>query len=809
MQLPFDEGLGKKTAEASNCDSVITVWADVVENTITPLMSGACIEDVNHELYGGLYAQIVFGESFEEPPKIVPLPEWSYREGEWRVTEEDVLQVFPPLFSSKTVWDEAVLGDGIVECDMILFDDSGENAGLILRVNNPRRGADAFFGYEVSISAKNDYVRLGKHENNWIHLCDAPVKLQPEKWYRLKVELDAGRIQVFVGDTGKPQIDYTDPNPLKPGRVGLRTWNSKAGFRRLRVTSGDKTWTEDFTSKQVLPYEGEVSGMWDGFVTGDAEASFKWDDKNSLNTDYSQMIKVKSVTEGTAGVANRGLNRWGICIREGRTYEGRLYLRGEYNGEVTIALQDAAGTKTYAMQKLNGVSSDWGKYPIRLISNGTDMDTRLAVWIDQPGVIWLDQVVLMPTGEELFKGLPVRADIAQEIVEEGLTVLRLGGSMINASGYKWKTMIGNPDKRLQYKGTWYPCSTRGFVIEEFIQFCRKADIEPVVAINIFEEPEDAEDLIEYLNGPSTSRWGKVRAENGYPEPYNVRYIEIGNEEQNNPLYLERFLMLYEAMRPKDPGVQFIIGCWWMPDNPNSREIVCQLNGKAAMWDLHVGGDNLRDGDKVEGIILQMQRLLQEWAPGTSLKACILEENGGLHNLQRALGHAHIRNTAERFGDFILIECPANCLQPDGQNDNDWDQGQVFFNNNQVWFQPPAYAQQMAARHYRPYRLKSHISCPNDELDVTATKSKSGDTIVLKVVNIGESSRRTMIKIEGIDSIAPMAKTVVLTGDLRAIDTADNPHCIAPVEGFIEDASTAFTYTFEGYSYTVIESKNAT
>ncbi len=63
-----------------------------------------------------------------------------------------------------------------------------------------------------------------------------------------------------------------------------------------------------------------------------------------------------------------------------------------------------------------------------------------------------------------------------------------------------------------------------------MQFCEAAHIEPAFAINIDETPEDVADMVEYLNGPETSRWGKVRAQNGHPAPYHVKYIEIGNEE---------------------------------------------------------------------------------------------------------------------------------------------------------------------------------------------------------------------------------------------------------------------------------------
>ncbi len=149
----------------------------------------------------------------------------------------------------------------------------------------------------------------------------------------------------------------------------------------------------------------------------------------------------------------------------------------------------------------------------------------------------------------------MRADIGKMLVDERLGVLRYGGSMVNAPGYRWKKMIGDRDRRPQYKGWWYPYSTNGFGIEDFVQFCRAAGFECVFAINDEETPEDAADLVEYLNGPATSDWGKRRAANGHPDPYGVRYIEIGNEEKTDAHYIERFQLLADAMHARDPNVQ--------------------------------------------------------------------------------------------------------------------------------------------------------------------------------------------------------------------------------------------------------------
>lgn len=99
--------------------------------------------------------------------------------------------------------------------------------------------------------------------------------------------------------------------------------------------------------------------------------------------------------------------------------------------------------------------------------------------------------------------------------------------------------------------------------------------------------------------------------NGHPEPCRIKYLEIGNEEKTNAHYLERFHLLYGAMRPRDPGLQFIIGAWWEPDYPVSRRIVTELDGKAALWDVHVGGDDPREGARVDALITRMERLVRD------------------------------------------------------------------------------------------------------------------------------------------------------------------------------------------------------
>src|SRR5882757_5390805 len=156
-----------------------------------------------------------------------------------------------------------------------------------------------------------------------------------------------------------------------------------------------------------------------------------------------------------------------------------------------------------------------------------------------------------------------------------------------------------------------------------------------------------------------------------------------------------------------------------------------INGRADYWDLHTDADEPRAGTAVDNNLQIMQDLFLKWDPNTKMRIAIFEENGGLHDLQRALGHATTLNAVRRHGDFVLTSCAANGLQPFMQHDNNWDQGQVFFTPSQVWGMPPFYATQMAAKNHQPLRVFNSVE---GDLDVTAARSEKGDELVVHVVN---------------------------------------------------------------------------
>ena len=151
--------------------------------------------------------------------------------------------------------------------------------------------------------------------------------------------------------------------------------------------------------------------------------------------------------------------------------------------------------------------------------------------LKQPGRIALGYAFLQPGDWGRFKGLPVRKDVAEGLLTQGITVLRYGGLMNNAPEYRWKKALGPRDLRQPYKGYWYPqtndkpaefaskapLTSNGFGIIDFMNFCEAAKILGIPAFNVMEEtPQDMADFVEYANGSADTTWGKRRVEDGIP-----------------------------------------------------------------------------------------------------------------------------------------------------------------------------------------------------------------------------------------------------------------------------------------------------
>ncbi len=803
-------------------EAVIHVDAGKRAGPVSRYLTGACIEDVNHEIYGGLYSQMIFGESFQEPPSYRPLKGFRAFGGTWVLRGEELDAGGGE--GPKLVSDHAPLGCGEAGVEVFFADRAAGNGGLIVKAGRVAVGADNFDGYEVSLNPQRNVLTLGRHRHNWEPIKDVPCPVPVGEWVRLTVRLTETTLEVLVN--GRGVIQYEDrQRPLRSGAVGLRQWQRAARYRKL--------WVKADGHVEELPFRpnpddlGPVSALWRGFRRGTAAGKAAVEaERPFVGTQAQRLTFVEG--EGAVGVENRGLNRWGLGLKAGKVYEGHLWARADKPAELTVGLESRDGARSYARATLRVSGAGWQKLPFTLTPDAADPAGRFAVSLSAPGSVVLGYAFLQPGEWGRFKGLPVRRDVVEGLRDMGLTVLRYGGSMVNAPEYRWKKMIGPRDRRPPYRGFWYPQSSNGWGILDFLDLCEAAGFLAIPAFNLDETPQDMADFVAYVNGPADSAWGRKRAADGHPAPYRLRHLEVGNEERVDDKYFARFRAIAEAVWAVDPDIILVAGDFVYSQpitDPNAikgaasgitslaahRQILdlARRHNREVWFDVHVDTDDPRRLGEV-AVVPTYVEALAKLGGGARHRVAVFELNAGNHAQRRALANAVALGALQQLGDRLAVVCSANGLQPDGQNDNGWDQGLLFLNPTAVWLQPPGHVTRMIARHYQPLNVPAEVRGAAGPLRAAAARSENGRTLVLRVVHSGDQPLAARIQLDGLAPLRPTADVEELAGPADAVNTAAEPSRWAPrrFEWRQEMAGGPARYTFPPRSFTVLTFRRA-
>lgn len=583
---------------------------------------------------------------------------------------------------------------------------------------------------------------------------------------------------------------------------------------------------ESFEEPAINPGAGDaaISGMWGPIHTGSAVLDAKIvRDQPFIGTQSQRITFVRG--EGEVGIENRGLNRQGIAFAAGKTYEGYVWLRCESPLKVIVAIESVDGGDSAAVASLVVSDSAWKRYDFNLTPSRDVARGEFAIRLERPGTADIGHAFLQPGDWGRFKGLPVRRDVAEAMVNQGLTVLRYGGSMVNAPEYRWKKMIGPRDRRPPYVGHWYPQSSNGWGIIDFLNFCEAAGFLAIPDFNIDETPQDMADFIEYANGSPDTPWGKRRAADGHPRPYHLRHIELGNEEKVDETYWVKFEKLARAIWAKDPEVILVVGDFQY-ENPitdpmhvsgadsgittlAAHQKILELarhEGREVWFDVHVWTDGPAPSPSAqafESYVSAIARL----ANGARHHVVVFELNANNHDQRRALANAEAIGAILRDGRVPVV-LSANALQVDRQNDNGWDQGLIFLNPSKVWMQPAGYVTQMIACMLKSVALDTRVEGADETFSASATRSEDGKQVFLVVTNRANEAKTSKIHLDAFEPSSPTASMQTLSGEVNANNSADAPTRITPTNSQWrhELKIGASTYRFSPHSVTVLHFK---
>ncbi|MFO1496875.1 MAG: hypothetical protein U1G07_00505 [Verrucomicrobiota bacterium] len=307
--------------------------------------------------------------------------------------------------------------------------------------------------------------------------------------------------------------------------------------------------------------------------------------------------------------AGQGIGQWTwLPLHRQRQYELELMVRSPDIKSLTVAI--VGQDQKEVSSKLDGIADGWTKLTARLTIPPEwrdDLAYRFSVTADSPGQLVLRHVFLRPA-DHIHGADP---DIVALLKESHLPLLRWpGGNFV--STYHWQHAVGPVEQRLTEPNlAWGSIEPNTFGTDEFIAFCRAVGCEPMICVNAGSgTPAEAAQWIEYCNGPSDSRMGRLRAAHGHPEPYGVKYWEVGNElwgrwqmHWTTPEgYVDRFKHFAPAMRAADPTIQlYSCGAPAMTGRDWNRTLITGASETMGTITDHplIGGDVSRSTDPLD------------------------------------------------------------------------------------------------------------------------------------------------------------------------------------------------------------------
>jgi len=305
-----------------------------------------------------------------------------------------------------------------------------------------------------------------------------------------------------------------------------------------------------------------VSGKWTAFTNG-RSTEYALEAPAPKHSGRAQRIRIRSDDEADAGIAQR------TALRGPMDYAVKLVARASV--ELRYCLVEAVDRRTeerLGRTRIELTSHNWKEYEARLTVSRDCADAEVRVYVpaDHPrwtdhvstGMLWLDHVSLLPVDSV--------GTVKREVMEMARALnagmMRLAGNYISA--YHWEHGVGPVLERpVMYNEAWGGWTNKYFGTDEFIRFCRELGAEPLICVNDGSgTPEEAAQWVEYCNGSADTPMGARRAANGHPEPYNVRYWEIGNEVWGQwqvgtcsaERFAERCLAFATAMKAVDPSL---------------------------------------------------------------------------------------------------------------------------------------------------------------------------------------------------------------------------------------------------------------
>lgn len=634
---------------------------------------------------------------------------------------------------------------------------------------------------------------------------------------------------------GQDPVRFADLKPVKSqlridGSQHKQISNELIGIFFEDISYGaDGGLYGELIENRDFEYSALDHGSWHSLTAWELKgegSTIKVLQENPIHPNNSHYLALGTSHAG-ATLENDGY--FGIKLTQGESYYLNFFSRkaspSSKSSRVKFSLVDENG-QIVASKSVTISSSAWRQSEYTLKAEKSCERGRLLITPLGEGEVHMDMISLFPHNTFKQRRNGLRADLAQAIADLKPKFVRFpGGCVAHGNGldnmYLWKRTIGKLEERKHMPNIWNYHQTLGLGYYEYFLFCEDIGAEPLPVIpaavpcqnswrhghgqqggvdmeHMDEYIQDIFDLIEWANGDKSTKWGKLRAEAGHPEPFNLKYIGIGNEDLISEVFTERFNMIYDAVREKHPEITicgtvgpFYEGSdyeWgWKLAKQKQVPMVDEHYYVSPGWFIH-NQDYYDHYDRNAS-----QVYLGEYA-------CHLA--GRQNNIETALCEAlHLINV-ERNADIVRMTSYAPLLAR--YEATNWNPDMIYFNSSRVDLTPGYYTQKIFGNNSGDSYIDSSLRVESRREDVrkriatsVVSDSESGD-IIIKMVNLLPTEVSTRVVMDGCPEVQHEATCTLLSGS----PTERNA---TPQQSQIE-VGKEFDYTMPAYSFSTIRVK---
>lgn len=557
---------------------------------------------------------------------------------------------------------------------------------------------------------------------------------------------------------------------------------------------------------------------------------------NSQDENNPRFLRLESLQGNELGLVNEGFRGMGVVAGEAYTFS--VFARqAEGISALKAELLDSAGL-VIGQSEVKTFSGDWKKYETSLTCSATHPNARLRIRLSGKGVLEIDMVSLFPEHTWKNRKNGLRADLVQKLADMKPGFIRFpGGCIVEGheleTRYQWKKTVGAVENRQLIVNRWNTefsyrnapdyFQSYGLGFYEYFLLAEDIGAEPLPILNCgmacqFNSSElvpldqldpyiqDVLDLIEFANGPTTSPWGKLRAEMGHPAPFNLKLVGVGNEQWGTQ-YVDRLKIFMKVLKEKHPEMTFVGGSGPSPDGKDfdylwsqMRELDVKLVDEhyyrspewflknAARYDSYD-----RKGPKVFAGEYAAHDKEGKDAESRNTWESALAEAALMTGLERNAEVVHLASYAPLFGNV-------NAWQ--------WRPDLIWFDNLNVVATPNYYVQKLFSTNAGTDVVLALADgkplTGQDSLYASACLDSKTSELVVKLVNVAKKPATLTLVPDGKQASAKeMRMQVLASSNLGTYNRVGQAEAITPVERKVKISGKKIVCDLAGYSLTVV------